>query len=243
MTPPTRRRTVVTFQVMPAPGGAHLHVDRTDDLRKALEAHGVAITRFGFLGNIDDQEIRWQGGLVAERPVPIVTMVKFEYEGEVSPSSMLAELQGALADIGESSMTVIRRSRHSNRDWTDQLHQVRRWHRRLGDLQAIVEREGGDAALDYVNAFFLTCFHLKDWVKQSGHPKAATVEEFIGSHPEMELCRKLCHASKHFELDSGSAIATSVPGKSWVVVDDDGATWEVLTLASRCMALWERFLK
>jgi hypothetical protein len=92
-----------------------------------------------------------------------------------------------------------------------------------------------------VNAFFLTCFHLKDWVKQSGHPKAPKVEEFIASHPEMELCRKLCHASKHFELDSGSAIATSVPGKSWVVVDDDGSTWEVLTLASRCMVLWERF--
>jgi hypothetical protein len=180
--------------------------------------------------------------MVSGRPAPIVTMVRFEYEGNVSPNSMLAELQGALHDIGESGMTVIRRSRHSNRDWTDQLHQVRRWHRRIADLELIVEREGGDAALDYVNAFFLTCFHLKDWVKQSGHPKAPKVEEFIASHPEMELCRKLCNASKHFELDSGSAIATSVPGKSWVVVDDDGSTWEVLTLASRCMVLWERFL-
>lgn len=233
----------MTFQVMPPQGSRPLHVSRTDDLHKALEARGVVITRLGFLGNIDDQEIRWQGGLAEGRPIPIVTMVKFEYEGEVSVELVLAHLQDALHDIGESGMTVIRRSRHSNRDWTDQLHQVRRWHRRLADLEATVEREGSDAALDYINAFFLSCFHLKDWVKRSGHPKAAMVEEFIASHGEMELCRKLCHASKHFELDSGSAMATSVPGKSWVVVDDDGRAWEVLTLASRCMALWERFLR
>jgi hypothetical protein len=125
---------------MPASGAAALHVSRTEDLQKSLEARGVAITRFGFLGTIDDQEIRWQGGMVSGRPVPIVTMVRFEYEGDVSPNSVLAELQGALNDIGESGMTAIRRSRHSNRDWTDQLHQVRRWHRRLADLVLLSAR-------------------------------------------------------------------------------------------------------
>jgi hypothetical protein len=181
-------------------------------------------------------------------------MLKVATGADVSPFEARNIIQAALNELGEPDIIVARRSRHTDRDWTDQLRRVRRWHKRLDDVPATVTREGKEAALDYIDAFFLACFHLKDWVKASGHPKANEVEQFIADHAEMELSRKLCNASKHFELSSGSAMRTDAhavfidgvrqqEAETWIVIDDDGREWEMFQLANRCMALWEGFLK
>ena len=128
-----------------------------------------------------------------------------------------------------------KRSRHTGRYWRDYWAQVQRWHKRLDKIETIAYLDGKAAALDYIDAFFLTCYHLKDWVEKSGHPKGNQVKSFIDTHAEMKLCRELCHASKHFERDTSSNVSTAtvqtyingvrqpMPGESWVVIETTAA--------------------
>lgn len=239
------------FQVIAAAGREFFHA-RTAELRLALIARGLDVQELVYLGQISDDELR-RTGLVIGRKVPVVTTIRVIYAGDESGDDVRAMLERALADLGETQVTVARRSRHTDRDWTDQRRKVKRWYLRLKDVPMVVQHEGREAGLDFIDAFFESCYHLKDWVKRSGHPKAVEVEQFINDHPEMRLCRQLCNASKHFELYGEGSMRTDAqeifvngvkqppPAERWVVIDDDGREWEMFELAKSCMARWDRF--
>jgi hypothetical protein len=139
------------------------------------------------------------------------------------------------------------KSRHTDESWRDQLERTRRWNHRLQQcrLQFLSDPQ---TALDYAYAFFMNCYHVKDWLKAAGQPN---VEEFVRSSLTLSVCGDLCNGMKHFDLDRArvdnnwrgrareynpSGPPTPIP---FLLVG--GGVHNVFDLANTCVREWERF--
>ena len=156
---------------------------------------------------------------------------------------------------------------HLGTGWQDQRARVGRWHKRLFAIGFGIPTDMSKAdALDFVFAFFMNCYHLRDWVIGSGFKPEADVDAFIRGNPDMALCRDICNGLKHFRIHAKGASApnwstatmfpstTTVPAVPVPVpgrepIPDE--RWEITTgtdnidmfdLADRCLAAWDRFL-
>jgi len=143
----------------------------------------------------------------------------------------------------------------------EQFERTKRWHNRLRETISKTEHDReADYYEDLVYAFFQNCFHLKDWMLNSGDiidPK--DVNDFIESHDEMKICRDLCNISKHLSIskpsiDPNTKIASRQhklsPGSGTAAiavityeVNVNGKVYSIYELATRCLELWEQFLK
>ncbi|MFZ2455154.1 MAG: hypothetical protein WAX07_01575 [Candidatus Altiarchaeia archaeon] len=57
---------------------------------------------------------------------------------------------------------------------------------------------------DEVLAFFIFCYHLKDWIKNDTDIQNKVnppIEEFINSTEALRICADICNATKHLTLD------------------------------------------
>jgi hypothetical protein len=89
---------------------------------------------------------------------------------------------------------------HVGTDWQDQWTRVQRWHNRV---RAIGAGGGGDQewALDLVFAFFMNCYHLRDWLIDSKHSTKEVVDAHIAGSEALVWCRDICNGMKHYRLD------------------------------------------
>jgi hypothetical protein len=143
--------------------------------------------------------------------------------------------------------------------WREQYDRVKRWRARLGERTGVEDRR-----VDDFYAFFSTCFHLKDWLKQDNSlPESvrADVETHVNATFWLKLCADLANGSKHLELsrprvDPKARVGTQGPAfqpgafpanafqtKPIVTVNADGKAWAALTVANNCVAAWEGFLQ
>ena len=109
------------------------------------------------------------------------------------------------------------RSRHTGETWHDQWNRVQRWFRRLSELEGkhlvsgnqdftyVFLPEYAIEEVDVAYAFFMSCFHLKDWIVGSTDIAAETVESHIRSCKSLSRCADICNGVKHFELDRARA--------------------------------------
>ena len=66
-----------------------------------------------------------------------------------------------------------------------------------------------DEPLDHVLAFFLNCYHIKDWLisgpqwldETDPEIKRRAVEQFVTDSEELKICADLCNGTKHFHFD------------------------------------------
>lgn len=106
----------------------------------------------------------------------------------------------------------------------------------------------------------MNCYHLKDWIRND--PAAVSVanrvEGYINNNPELSLCADICNGLKHLQLDrerSGKSPefvkkkAKLEIGKGSITITlkyeittKDG-TIDAFSLATKCMKLWENFIK
>ena len=138
----------------------------------------------------------------------------------------------------------------------EQIARVARHFRRFREYEGGLPADMG-VSLDHkdlVYAFFLNCYHLKDWIKAD--PALAPlgdVEAFINRSPALRLCADVCNSSKHFELTrprSNESPTVGVPnivvGKKSVVlrygIETSSGPINSFELAERCMADWSKFL-
>ena len=61
--------------------------------------------------------------------------------------------------------------------------------------QRELARFEADPSSDHVFNFFITIYHVRDWVKVEG----ISVDE-LDNDPDFELCRLACNHGKHFQL-------------------------------------------
>ena len=142
--------------------------------------------------------------------------------------------------------------------WAEQWARVNRW------LSVIEQTNAGrthtresDAYQDELYAFFQNCYHLKDWLKNSGAVTPDHVESFVRGSESLRICGDLCNGSKHltlkwprerhdvaigerhFALEVGSGPPT-ISVKYEVTVGDK--TYDAFSLAESCMAGWQGYL-
>ena len=150
-------------------------------------------------------------------------------------------------------------SHHINSSWQGQLARVRRWYAKV---EAIGHAENPSSNLeeehDVVYAFFMNCYHLRDWLQNSNAVSPEVLREFFDAHVEMMACRDICNGLKHFKLDRASldrefSIGREyVPASSTIPRPGRNETWyiiagehkfDVFELAKACMTLWEGFIR
>jgi hypothetical protein len=77
---------------------------------------------------------------------------------------------------------------------------------RFADLdQGRLHDVPSDNYLDEIYAFFMNCYHLKDWIKHDNTVAPAVqqaVEPHINSSRSLKLCADICNSFKHLSLTS-----------------------------------------
>jgi len=146
--------------------------------------------------------------------------------------------------------------------YLEQYKRVRRWWTRLESLdRGRVHEVESENYVDEIYAFFLNCYHLKDWIKND--PEVSTtvqqqVEDHINRNRSLKLCADLCNSLKHLVLTkkqrSGEGPAFGKKdyalklggGRARIAlnyqVDTTGGPVDAFQLASDCVEAWEDFL-
>jgi len=61
-----------------------------------------------------------------------------------------------------------------------------------------------DEYLDFVLAFFLNCYALRDWLQKSQMVSAIDLDTLFRANSDLQICRDICNGSKHFEINKPS---------------------------------------
>ncbi len=145
----------------------------------------------------------------------------------------------------------------------EQFERVKRWYERFKQIHDGAPpgvAPSTEYYLDDVYAFFLNCFHLKDWIIQDNTvPKSTSsiVEGFISRSTSLSICADLCNSIKHLSLTQPPRTG-KVPqwGPRFKAVIGNGSTiaveYSIITasgpidafdLATKCVDEWKQFIK
>lgn len=143
----------------------------------------------------------------------------------------------------------------------EQCNRLKRWYNLFQEIdQGRVHDRDSNYYLDTVYAFFQNCYHLKDWVYYDNEDKFAKedLNNFINDNIELKVCGALCNGSKHLLIkDKHFDEKTKIGSKGIKLALGGGAphvkikfeiitsgdTYDAFDLATKCMNLWEDFLK
>ena len=158
-----------------------------------------------------------------------------------------------------------------DKKYLEQWERVKRWHQKVKELDnAEVDLED-NYCLDIVYAFFINCFHLRDWIKNSVPSLENDVMDLFkkSTAPEcFKLCADICNGSKHLELNHpkidkdtkiisqsvtvfvGTVTTNRTENEnnktkarySWSIGAND-QKFDVYELAQDCVDEWDKFLK
>jgi hypothetical protein len=149
--------------------------------------------------------------------------------------------------------------------YLEQYERMQRSYDRFCEFnQRVTDKVSSDFE-DDVYAFFMHCYHLKDWVKNDSSVKSrmpiigADVEQFINSSEALRLCADLCSSLKTLELKRRRAEPSMFgrkqyhdrlnigPGSStkleWLIERNNKPPIDALELATECTAEWSKFLQ
>ncbi len=143
----------------------------------------------------------------------------------------------------------------------EQYKRVKRWYKRLSDTNAGRTHDlPSDYLVDEIHAFFMACYHLKDWIKNdpaAPHGMSHGVESYVTSERSLRLCADMCISLKHltlrhprsfenpkfgrkaFRLTLGGGRASI--GLRYEIETDNGPI-DAFELATQCVAAWESYL-
>ena len=141
--------------------------------------------------------------------------------------------------------------------YLEQYERMKRWFKRFEEIHDGKTHDRPSYYYqDEVFAFFQNCYHLKDWVINSGVIAKDKVESFISQSTELSICADLCNGSKHLQLkrtrtgDYSTDIAAqhytlSLPEERISVryeVISSNQKYDAFSLATECIKEWHDFL-
>ena len=88
--------------------------------------------------------------------------------------------------------------------WREQYDRMRRWLTRVAEFKAVDDR-----GVDDFHAFFLTCFHLKDWLQNDSaldKKIGADAEGLVNDNEWLGIYADVANGSKHLRLDKRARI-------------------------------------
>lgn len=164
-------------------------------------------------------------------------------------------------------------------DVVEQYQRVIRWYRiyeKINKTSMLIgsgdKSQYFDKSLDDVFAFFLNCFHLKDWIlKYTDIPKDE-VKQYMKDNPSLALCADIANGIKHArpdiediqkhrphsgyrpEIESAvsmdeESLAAAKRGKPYqvgfllVIHHKDDNKIDAFDVATECVCLWRKFLE
>lgn len=68
------------------------------------------------------------------------------------------------------------------------------------------ETEIGDSIFN----FFITTYHIKDWLIQSAKIDKTKVEDYVKNSEWLSVCRDICNSGKHFTIERYDPIAKDI---------------------------------
>jgi len=148
----------------------------------------------------------------------------------------------------------------------EQFERMKRWYERIKEIdEGRLHNISSDHYHDEVYAFFINCYHLKDWILHDGTvkpPDKGKVENFINGNKCMCVCADICNGVKHLELKptkdqrshqdpkfGGRKFSLSLGGgpepiiKVKFSIKTKTGTIDAFELASECVQKWEEFIK
>ena len=133
--------------------------------------------------------------------------------------------------------------------WRTRYDAVLRWRDRCvgcySDGRAI-----SDDALDFVLAFFIFCYSLRDFVIKTGGVKAKYIDDLIADSEPMRICRDVCNRSKHCNISSPSIDSSWSLGREYAPWPDgtsgfrhfliaESRTAHPLEVVKQCVQFWD----
>lgn len=145
--------------------------------------------------------------------------------------------------------------------YREQYDRMKRWYNRFVALdQGRLHDVPSDNYLDEIYAFFMNCYHLKDWIKHDGTVAPdiqLAVESHVNSSRSLKLCADICNSLKHLTLTSSRSGESPAFGKKlfgvalgtgpttinlkYDINTTSGAV-DAFQLAKDCVDAWETFL-
>ena len=90
--------------------------------------------------------------------------------------------------------------------YLEQWERVKRWYKKVLEIKADAKNKTDDDCLDEIYAFFMNCYHLKDWLKNSYKKE---IENMFNKSKGIE-CFKVCadfvNGLKHMEASKTTRI-------------------------------------
>ena len=146
--------------------------------------------------------------------------------------------------------------------WREQYDRTERWYDRFRTIDSGRAHDvSSDNYVDEIYAFFLNCYHLKDWIKNdTSLPDAvrSAVEHFIDSKRSLRLCADVCNGLKHLELKRdrsgekpkfgrkqfdvglGAGVPTTISVKCEITTET--GTVDAFQLATEALESWKKFM-
>jgi len=155
--------------------------------------------------------------------------------------------------------------------YAEQLERVQRYYNRFKNINDGREHTmSTDHYVDDVHAFFMACYHLKDWLKNDSSYAAHTkqeIEDYVSKTPALAICADICNGLKHLVLDpkfgpprsgdeptiggkhieltltaslSGPKIPPRISMK--FEIQHSGKTLDAFQLATDALAAWQSFI-
>lgn len=143
----------------------------------------------------------------------------------------------------------------SDKPYLEQFHRIQRWRERLYKISfSNASEKEIDNHIDFIYAYFINCYHLKDWLIMSKVVSEEEVNNFIKNHKELRICQDICNGSKHLFLTNPSlgqfplakqftplSRPSPIKNTEYVVLTGEG-NLDVFELADNCLKLWTEFM-
>ena len=147
-----------------------------------------------------------------------------------------------------------------------QLARLHRWYERFKQIdQGMPHRFPSEYYEDKVYAFFINCYHLKDWIinddsiQINRKERKQLVENFINQNECMRICADICNGikhlklqrirsdkqpefkSKHYSLTLGGGVEPIISVKFYV--ETAKGKVDAFVLATECLRKWVEFIE
>ena len=133
--------------------------------------------------------------------------------------------------------------------WRMHYKGVLRWQARVENCYRDGKCIGADDAEDFLLAFFVFCYHLRDFVVETGGISPHEVDTLIQSDRVMKPCRDICNRAKHHSISKNTYGATwslgrefprssdSMPGLTHFLIAA-GEKYYPLDVVRDCIRFW-----
>jgi hypothetical protein len=133
--------------------------------------------------------------------------------------------------------------------WRSQYEAMLRWYKRCEACHKCYTSLSD--ALDFILAFFLFCYHMRDYAIETGCISREEMEALIQSNCCMKICRDVCNRLKHHTITRNPSIDKDWSiGRELVLWSDHGEKlfliadekFDAMEIVRGCVKFWNEMV-